>query len=209
MVRDERADAAHLGAEPLDELEVERDVARGLVGRAHHEAAADHEPHRAQVAQAGEATLVRHLGRVQARVVNGVGRLVAQQVAVGAGVVKRLVDLARALPHRQGDGAVAVGALDARHHVAEALVVEGAVLPALEHEGAKAQVVALLHARHDLLGTQAVALAARVGAPKPAVEAVVSAVTGDLDEAADVHRVAEDATALIEGAPCRQARELG
>ncbi|MFR3452412.1 MAG: hypothetical protein ACLTSX_13505 [Collinsella sp.] len=63
----EGPDAAHLGAELLNEREVGRQPFRRLEGRAHHEAGAHGEPGLAQGGQARHAALKRHDRRVQLR----------------------------------------------------------------------------------------------------------------------------------------------
>ena len=151
MVRDEGPYPAHLRAELLYELQVHRKVVRGLVGGSHHEADTDGVTDVPEVLKAAHAALEGHLGGMQAPVVQRVGGLVAQQVALGARVMQGLVARAAALPHRQRHGAVGMGGADARDDVAEALVGKPRVLAALQDEGAKAEPVAFLHAREDAL----------------------------------------------------------
>ena len=86
---------------------------------------------------------------MQASVVQRVGGLVAQQVALGARVMQGLVARAAALPHRQRHGTVGVGGADARDYIAEALVGKPGVLAALQDEGAKAEPVTFLRTCED------------------------------------------------------------
>ena len=102
----EGAYADHLGPEGVDELEVLHECGDALTRRADHEAGSHLE---AQVAQVGEtlhAVVEAHLGGVEPGVVVAVGGLVAQQVAVGAGLFESREALAAALAEREGDGTV-------------------------------------------------------------------------------------------------------
>ena len=125
----------------------------------------------------------------------GIGRLVAKQVAVGAGVAQAGVALAAALPHRERDRAIGVRRLESRDDPDEQVVGVVRILAALQHEGAEAQLVAHIGAREDLLLRQPVALARPVGRAQTAVVAVVLAEARELDEAAHEDVVAVDGLA--------------
>ena len=123
--------------------------------------------------------------------------LVAQEVAVCPRFAQACVALAAALAYRERDGAVGVALVDGGHQCAEPLVVVPAVLAALEHKGAKAQLVARVSAAQHILGAQAVTLAGAVAGTQATVEAVVLADVGEFDEAAH-----EDLGAVV-GLACR------
>lgn len=82
--RHKGSDAARLGMEALNELEVVGQGGRGLAGRPHHEAGS------AQAIEAAQAVFVGELGRMQPAVVRTVSSLVAQQVAVDAALAGEL-----------------------------------------------------------------------------------------------------------------------
>ena len=197
----EGPDAAHFGAELLNEREVGRQPFRRLEGRAHHEASAHGEPGLAQGGQARHAALKRHDRRVQLPVMGGRGRLVAQQVAVGPGGAQALVAFPRALPHRQRDGAARMDRLQRAHHVGQPLVGRRRIFPALQHEGTEARAPARISAGQNLLAGKAIALASAVAAPDTAVVAVVLANVRELDEPASEHAVPVDGLARLPGAP--------
>ena len=196
----EGPDAAHLGAELLNEREVGRQPFRRLEGRAHHEAGAHGEPGLAQGGQARHAALKRHDRRVQLPVMGGRGRLVAQQVAVGPGGAQTLVTFPRALPHRQRDGAARMGRLQVAHHAGQPLVSRRRIFPALQHEGAEARLPPFLGAGQNLLAGKAVALTGAVAAPDAAVVAVGGADVRELDEPAREHAIPVDGLAHLSGA---------
>ena len=136
--------------------------------------------------------LPRHLGGVQLAVMLCIGGFVAQQIAVGAGIKKRLVALAAALAQRQGDGAVGITLPHGGDDAAHALVGKPAVFPTLHHEGAEAEFVARRAALINLLFRQPIAHRLAVAAPQPAIEAVVAAIAGQLYQAAHENLVAID-----------------
>ena len=127
---------------------------------------------------------------MQACIVFGRRRFVAQQVAVGTGVEKSLVAVAAAFAEREGDGAVGKTLAHRADYAAHTSVVEPPVFPTLHHEGAEAQLVALLAAVVYLLVAEAVANGSAVAATQAAVEAVVLAVARKLDEATHKNLVA-------------------
>ena len=195
---DEGAYAHHLGTEVLYELQVLHQGVDGLPRRADHESRADLEAQVTQVVEALHAVVEAHLRGVEEGVVCGVGGLVAQQVAVGAGVAQAAEAVAAALAQREGDGAVGVLALDVLDEAAEHLVGEPGVLAALQHEGAEAQAAADGAALEDLLGGEPVAIDAGRAA-YAAVEAVVAAVVADFDQSAHEDIASVDLVAHARG----------
>ena len=196
---DEGSYAAHLGFEVADEVQVLEQGGVGLAGRAHHKARAHLVADVAEVAQTLHPMLPAHLGGVEVRVVVGVGGLVAQQVAVGAGVEEALVAVAAAFAEREGDGAVWELRADALHQGHHPLVGVVAVLTALQHKGAQSATVAEAAAFEDGVVVEAVAFGQPVVAPDAAVAAVVAAVVAELDEAAHIDGVAVDALGHLAG----------
>ena len=143
LMGDEGADAAHIGLEFLDELQIAGDVLVGLVGGTHHEAAAHLVADLPQVVEAPHPLVEGQGGWMKPFVVGFGGGLVAQKVAIRSRVVEVLVAFPRTLTQREGDGAVGVSLLDGAEKGSEPLVGEVAVLAALQDEGAEAQLVPL------------------------------------------------------------------
>ena len=80
--------------------------------------------------------------------------------------------------------------LDAANQVTEDIVGIVDVLPALKDGGAKVQLIALVAAVQNLFLAQAVTLDMTVGPAQSAIIAIVLAVGGELDEAAEVDLLA-------------------
>ena len=119
-----------------------------------------------------------------------VGRLEAQQVAVGAGLAPRGEVLLGSLAEAQRHGEPGLG-LDALHDVRHPARFEPVVLARLQHDGAPAPDLGVVGAREDLVGAHAVALDQAVAGAQAAVAAGAHAVVADLDEAAKVDLVAD------------------
>ena len=187
MVRHERADAAHLGLEPLDEAQVARKVGRGLERCAHHEAGTHRISDFAQVGKTAHAVLKRHLGGMPTPVERRACRLVAQQVTFGARLMQALVAFAASFAERQRDRAVGMRRMDALHNAAQHVIGEEGVFPTLQNERAKPQVIASVRAFDDLVGGKAVAARRCVRPADTAVQAVVLAEARHLDEPAGEH----------------------
>ena len=96
-MRDVRPDADHIRLQLFEEAQVRDQVVRRLVRRADHEPGADLIADRLEVEQAGLPVLRAQVRRVQAAVVRGVSRLVAQQIPVRAGLKQPPVAFVRAL----------------------------------------------------------------------------------------------------------------
>ena len=189
---EEGADADHVRPEVLEESDVLHDVRERLPGRPDHDARPDliaDVPQRVETRLAVRAAEVR---RMEHRIMRLVGRLVAQEIAVGAGIEKALVALAGLLPDRERDRAVRERRADVPHDLTDAVVREIRVLAALEHERPKPEGMSLPAARQDLVLGETIARGGAVAAPDAAIVAVVPAIIGELDQAAhiDVRAVA-------------------
>ena len=77
------------------------------------------------------------------------------------------------------------------HQLDDAIVRKMRVFSSLENEGAETEFMAACAAGQNVLRRQAVAGGAGVGAPDAAVQAVVAAEIGELDEAAHINAPAE------------------
>ena len=133
-------------------------------------------------------------------VVGGIGGLMAQEVAVGAGIAQAAEAVASPFAQREGDGAVGIPALDLLYQLAQHFVREPGVLAALQHEGAEPQPVADLAALQYLLRRQPVAL--RQGRTSDAaVEAVVATMVAYLDESAHEDIASVNLVAHTRGLP--------
>ena len=217
---DEGPHAHHLRREALYEQQVLHDIIQRLIGRADHRAAAHLISDLLQAAQAFDPVCERkfrrvqtaqpvfpaHLRRMDPAVMGRARRLVAQQVAVGSGVIKALIALPRFFAERERYRAVRIrganGADDVRHYIV--CVVH--ILSALKHEGAEAEAVARLTAAHDILLRQAVALSRGVAAANAAVIAVVPAIICHFDEPAYIYLVPE---MRARGGACQLEEPLG
>ena len=193
-MRDEGADADHLRLEIMHIKQILHDVFNGLEGRAHHNAAAHLIADLLELVETALAVLNRQLGRMQLSVVRGVRGLLPQQIAVRAGTVPGLVACPRPLADGERHRAVRVAALDLPHEGGDPLLGVCGILAALQNEGAEAEAVALVAAVEDLPVRQPVALRVPVVAADAAVEAVVPAVVGKLDEPAQ-----KDGVAVVRG----------
>ena len=186
-MRHERADAAHLGLEPLDKLQIARKIGCGLERCAHHEAGTHRVSDLAQIGQTAHAVLKRHLGGMPTPVERRACRLVTQQVTFGARLMQTLVALAASLAERQRDRTVGMRRMDARDDATQHVIGEEGVFPTLQNERAKSQIVANVRTFDDLVGGKAIAARRGVRPTDAAVQAVVLAGARHLDEPAGEH----------------------
>ena len=120
----------------------------------------------------------------------GIGGLMPQQIAIRSRLKIALIARARFFTDRERYGAVGVFFLDGADDIADHVIREVRILAALQDKGAVAQRIALLAAGEDLLLAQPIALGVLVACPESAVQTIVLAVGGELDQAAQVHLVA-------------------
>lgn len=88
---------------------------------------------------------------MQLTVMQGIRRLVPQEIPVRARFPQAAVAFLAPLSEREGDGAVGKTCFQLPKNVAEKLVGKMKILTALENEGAKAERVSLPGAGKDLL----------------------------------------------------------
>ena len=119
-----------------------------------------------------------------------VGGLVPQQIAVGARFEVSLITFARFFADRQRHGAVGITLFDRSDDITDQIIGIIRILAALQHEGAVPQRVALFTAGQDLVLAQAVTLGVGVPSAQSAVQTVIFAVRGELDQPAQIDRVA-------------------
>ena len=74
----------------------------------------------------------------------------AKQIAVRTGVKKRLIALFAPLSKRKRYGTVRIGLLDLPKQLTEKRIAEKRILSALQHEGAKAETIAVFAAIQNL-----------------------------------------------------------
>ena len=146
LMRDERPGPHHLRFEYLKKPEIFDQMLCRLIGRSDHHAATDLITQFAQFDKAPEAVIVRHFFRMEFLVVCPVCGLMAEQVTVRTGVKQTLIALLRPLSEGKRNGAVRVFLSyclhDRHHHV----ISEVRVLPSLQDDRAKSQLVALISA---------------------------------------------------------------
>ena len=145
---------------------------------------------------------------MQPAIVRGIGRLMAQEVAIRPGLAHGAVGLGRELSQRERHGAVGVVPLDAADEAADRLERKAA-LAALQNKGAEAERVPLGAAAEDLLGRQAIAGHGGVRAADAAVIAVVFAAVADLDQTADKNTVSVNFLPRVVGQRGGVLRQLG
>ncbi len=156
---DEWPDAHHMGPQLLQKEHVLRQVTGLLKGRAHHKAGSHLIADGLQIQEAGLSVSGAQGRRMELCVVFAAAGLVAQQVAVRPGVKKGLVGVVLPLPDGEGQRTVRKFGLDPLNQTDYPLVCEPAVLTALEHKGAKSQLVAPTAAVQDLFQGEPVAAA--------------------------------------------------
>lgn len=207
-VGDEGADAYHVGPELLEKEHILGQMPGLLEGGAHHEAGPHLVADGLQVQETGLPVRGAQRRRMELCVVVAAAGLMAQQVAVRSGVKKGLVGIVPPLADGEGQRAVRKSGLDAPDETDHPLVCEPAILPALEHKGAKSQLIALAAAVQDLVLGQPVALDVRVALSDAAVVAVVPAVVGELDESPDVDILPVDGLPHLPGQSEEMLRRL-
>ena len=113
-------------------------------------------------------------------IVVGVGCFVAQEIPVRPGIKELLVGLARQFARRDRDRSIR----KARAQCTDDIYERGLrVFPALQDEGAVAQVVALFATGKDLFRVEAVATQICIGRSDPTVVTIVLAIVRVFDEA--------------------------
>ena len=125
--------------------------------------------------------------------------LMPQEKTVCPCLFQDAVALPGAFAYGESDCAVLPPGMDGRDDIRQTAVRKPAVLPALEYKRAEPEFIAVLTAGQDLIRREAVPLGIGVALSDPAVQTVIAAVIGELDQAAyvDVMSVMADA-----GFPC-------
>ena len=186
MVRQERTDADHFGAEGLDEEEVFHQVVEVLSRTANHDAGSRLVADVLQVLQALPAMEGGHFCRMEVAVMNFVERFVTEQVPVGSCPEEAFVSLAALFTQRQGDGTVGKLLSNDGHSLFHPVIGLCRVFAPLQDKGAEAEGIALAAAVQDGITAQAVACHRRIAFPDTAVQAVVPASVPDFDQSADI-----------------------
>ena len=181
-----------MGLKLFQKHHVLRQAAGCLAGRTHHKARTHLVADFPQIVKAAFARIQAHPRRMKGGIVRVIRRFVPKQIAGGARIEQALVRFARAFAQGKGDGAIGVALVNGGDYARHAIIGEERVFPALEHKGTEAQLVALFAACQDLFLAEPIAVCASIASPYAAVEAVVLAVVGELDEPAgeDVFAVA-------------------
>ncbi len=146
--------------------------------------------------EAAHAVVPVHAG-IHGPVEGAVGRLDAQEVAVGAGLPVGLIHLARLLAH--GERHCHVECLDPADEIAHPIHRQDVRLAGLKYHGAIAEGTSGFGAGENLLRLQAVARQAVVVAPQAAIEAVALAAVRELDQPAQMDGIADIARAHAVG----------
>ena len=121
--------------------------------------------------------------------------LMPQEKTVCPCLFQDAVTLPGAFAYGESDCAVLPPGMDGRDDIRQTAVRKPAVLPALEYKSAEPEFIAVLTAGQDLIRCEAVPLGIGVALSDPAVQTVIAAVIGELDQAAyvDVMSVMADA----------------
>ena len=120
-----------------------------------------------------------------------IGGLVPEQIPVRPGVLPAAVDVIRPFPAGERDRAVRMRRLDLFHHTGDRAVAESGILAALQNDGAETEIVSVTCGRQDPVFAQTVALRFGIPGADAAVITVVAAVTGKLDQTAEIDLVPE------------------
>ena len=182
VLGDEWPQSHHVWPELSDELNILNQMSNGLPWAAHHDARAHLIAQFLEPIEALQTLCQAHLGRMQTCIVCSVVCLMTQQIAVGAALAPQRIDLTAVLAQRQGDGTVRPTSAHVADNVGHPLGALVAPLTALQHKGAEPQPIALLATVQHLLACERVSLDMAVAAADAAVQAVVAAHVGQLDE---------------------------
>ena len=121
---------------------------------------------------------------------NGISRLVTEQIPFCARAVQFEIALSRSLTHGESHGAVGVFVSDGRYYAAKRIIVIIRVFPALKDKRAEPERISLVAAGEDLVGRKAKSLRFFVSVTDPALIAVVFTVIREFDKASDKYGVA-------------------
>ena len=172
--------------------EVCGDIVQSLPGTSHHNSGSGLETDALQRGQAAQAVVARHAGRMQLSVMEGVNRLLTQQIARRPGTEKRLVGGVGPFAERERDSSVRPMLVDSLHHGAHRVTGEIRILPSLEHESAHPGGICRSAAVEYLPGSERIPLQRPVVAAYAAVEAVVATAVGYLDQGTHIDATSED-----------------
>ena len=186
-VGNEGPDADHVGAKIPHIAEILDHIGECLSGRADHDPAADLIAQVFEIRKAALAVFDRELLGMQVTVMGRGRSLLPQQVSVSAGVFVSLIGLSGLLSDRERDRAVRIEAADGRDDIADLFICVREVFSALQDKSPKAQRIPLCAAVQDLFFGEPVALSIPVAPADAAIAAVIAAVIGELNEAAQIY----------------------
>ena len=197
---DERTDSCHIDADVLEVQQVVSDGFNRLTRQTHHDAGAEFKAQFPNHEQALMATLPTH-ARVKAVIQVTVGGLDAHQVTVGACFTKCLIILIITLTNaeRQCD----IESLDPLNDAAHARLVEMQVFARLQDDSLETQADGSCGGFHHLLIAHAITLHLPVAAANAAIQAIVAADVGELNETTQVDIVTYRLTAHLVGPPIK------
>ena len=115
-----------------------------------------------------------------------------EQITVCPCIKKPLVAFFGPLPQGKGYGTVRIAAADLADNLYHPVIIKIRVFPSLKDKCPEAQLIALPAAGEDLVPCEPVAVKLAVIPPDPAIETVVFAIVGKLDESPDVYIMAID-----------------
>ena len=115
----------------------------------------------------------------------------AQQVTVGAGIIEALVAGPVFLTQGQRDGTIREPVMDLGDDFDHAIIGEIGIFATLQDKGPVAEFIARLAALDDFVLAEAVAVDGAIAGADAAIIAVIGAIVGKLNQAAD-----ENATAI-------------
>ena len=193
-MRDKRADSRHFRLEFVQKAQIFGQIVRGLPRSAHHHARSGLKSCGLEFMQTAPARCKGLRGGMQPGVMGRVGALVPQQIAIRACFPKTAVTFRASFSDGQRDRAVRIAPLDGSHQFDDTVVCKVRVFSALKNKGTETEFVASRAAGQNFLRRQAVAGGMGVGAPDAAIQAVIAAEVGELDEAAHIDTSAEGGT---------------
>ena len=143
---------------------------------------------------------------MKAFVVSGIKGLMAQKITVGSCLIKRPISLIRFLTDGNRIRSVGIGLADGLNKCDHPVIGKISILPALQHESAKAKLVSGYTTIKNLLVCQPVPVSIFVAFANTAVETIVAAVIGKFNKTPDIDIMTVEMMAL---SSCQQEELFG
>ena len=182
VLRNKRADAAHIRLKFLNKIQVFRQSLRGLMRRTHHKTATHLKADVLQILKTTHPVLPAQLLRMKVLIVFFVRRLMAKKIAVGSREKILFVRCSRLLSYGKGYGTIRKCFLDGLHNLNNLLIRKIGIFPTLQNKSAKSEAIAFLTAGKNLFLAKPIALHFLIAPLYSAVVAIVLAIVCKFDE---------------------------